>query len=138
MSFRSSVAIPSIFLIKKRLPQHCMLRTHGVRFIFLQRRIYLSPLTCAQRDGLGRIAVTGEASTSAARSGETDERGTRRALLSQLGSPDVLLLAGGLVLPNLLSFATLISLLDIGLPRVPARLCSTPVWRSWHAAFRLR
>jgi hypothetical protein len=60
--------------------------------------------------------VTIEASTSAALSGEADERSTWRALLSRLGSPDVLLLAGGLVLPNLLSLATLISLLDIGLP----------------------
>jgi hypothetical protein len=71
--------------------------------------------------------VTGEASTPAARSGETDERGTRRAVLSQLGSPDVLLLAGGLVLPNLLSFATLISLLDIGLP---PRTCAIVLYAS--------
>src|ERR1700761_3634075 len=35
---------------------------------------------------------------------------------ARAGSPDVLLLAGGLLLPNLLSFATLISVLDIGLP----------------------
>jgi phosphoglycerol transferase MdoB-like AlkP superfamily enzyme len=60
--------------------------------------------------------VTTEASTSAGCTGEADERSTWRALLSRLGSPHVLLLAGGLVLPNLLSFATLMSLLDIGLP----------------------
>ena len=57
-----------------------------------------------------------EASTSAACGGETHGRITWRALLSQLGSPTVLLLAGGLVLPNLLSLATLTSLLDMGLP----------------------
>ncbi len=57
-----------------------------------------------------------EASTSSACGGEAEKLGIWRALLSQLSSRDVPLLAGGLVLPNLLSFATLISLLDIGLP----------------------
>ena len=70
--------------------------------------------------------MTIKASTSAACSGEADERSTWRALLSQLGSPDVLLLAGGLVLPNLLSFATLISLLDIGLPTAQHSMAITP------------
>ena len=57
-----------------------------------------------------------EALTCTAGGGETEQRATWRSLLSQFGSPDVLLVAGGLALPNLLSFATLISLLDIGLP----------------------
>jgi hypothetical protein len=71
--------------------------------------------------------VTGETSTSAACGGQADERSTSRALLSRLGSPDVLLLAGGLVLPNLLSLATLISLLDIGLP---PRTCAILLYAS--------
>ena len=93
--------------------------------IFLQRRIYLPPLTCAQRDGLGRFAVTGEASTSVVRNGETNEHGTRRASLSTC-TPDVLLLAGGSA-PNSSSFATLISLLDIGLP---PRTCAIMLYAS--------
>ena len=59
--------------------------------------------------------MSNEATTLAAASATT-ERGGWQALRSWAGSPDMLLLAGGLLLPNLLSFATLISLLDIGLP----------------------
>src|SRR5580698_6218559 len=54
--------------------------------------------------------------TALAGSGVTIKRGGWQALRSWAGSPDMLLLAGGLLLPNLLSFATLISVLDIGLP----------------------
>jgi hypothetical protein len=57
-----------------------------------------------------------EASTFAV-SGEATESGRLRdALLRLLKSPNVLLFAGGLLLPNLLSLATLILPIDIGLP----------------------
>jgi Sulfatase len=57
-----------------------------------------------------------DASASAACGDEANERGAWWTFLPRLTSGNVLLLGGGLVLPNLLSFATLVSLIDIGLP----------------------
>src|ERR1700761_2799685 len=59
--------------------------------------------------------MSNEATTLAAASATT-ERGGGQGLRSWAGSPELLVLGGGLLLPTLLSFATLISLLDIGLP----------------------
>jgi hypothetical protein len=45
-----------------------------------------------------------------------------RTLFSKLSSPHARLLAGGLLIPNILSLATMTSLIDIGLPPRPAAI----------------
>lgn len=57
-----------------------------------------------------------EAAASAIYDDTTDVRRIWNSLLRPFRSPDGLLLCGGLLLPNLLSWATLITPVDIGLP----------------------
>lgn len=54
--------------------------------------------------------------TSAADSGSAGVHGIWRRLSAQPHAPNALLLAGGLLLPNLLSLASLIPIFDVGLP----------------------
>jgi hypothetical protein len=57
-----------------------------------------------------------EASTFSVCDETTQSRRVRHALLRLLNSPNMLLFAGGLVLPNLVSLAALIPSVDVGLP----------------------
>lgn len=57
-----------------------------------------------------------EVLTCAASGGPEAERRTWRMVLRQANAPNALLFAGGLLLPNLLSLATFIPIVDLGLP----------------------
>jgi hypothetical protein len=59
---------------------------------------------------------------SAASGGSIDTRALWRRCVSGLRSPNALLLAAGLILPNLLSLVSLTSLVDIGLPPRPGAI----------------